>query len=310
MIRINRLKTGENMKRIITYALPIEYRGHKIIDFFIDKGYSRQNIKALKFTESGVFKDGVRLKMDYLVQGNEIVEVRIIESEASERIPAVKLPLNIVYEDQDVLVVNKPSDMPIHPSLNNYENTLGNAVAYYYKEQGEEFIFRCINRLDRDTTGLVLIAKNMISCSILSDEHKNNIIQKEYTAIVEGLFEEKTGRINMPIGRTDDSIITRTIDYENGDVAITNYTVVKSKNDLSLIRLNLETGRTHQIRVHMKAIGHPLIGDFLYNPHNKLMQRQALHVNKLSFRQPITNEYIELTADYPEDMATIIKNHL
>ena len=192
--------------------------------------------------------------------------------------------------------------MPIHPSLNNYDNTLGNAAAYYFMQQGKNFIFRCINRLDRDTTGLTILAKHMVSCSMLQSDMVERRISREYLAIVEGVFESTEGMIDAPIGRKEGSTIERIIDYEKGERAVTHYKVLQQKEKVAMLALKLETGRTHQIRVHMTSIGHPLAGDFLYNPQNKDLSRQALHAWKLSFAHPITKEILNMEAPLPEDM--------
>ena len=233
------------------------------------------------------------------------------ELESSKKIPPVDLPLSIIYEDEDILIVNKPANMPIHPSMNNYENTLGNAVAYYYMKKGEPFLYRCINRLDRDTTGLTILAKHYLSCGILYDEMESREIKRTYYAIVENrtVFDApyahrllQTGTIDLPLGRKPDSAIERMVDIKNGDKAITHYRVLATNDGLSLLELQLDTGRTHQIRVHMQAIGHPLIGDFLYNSKDTHMKRQALHAGKLFFRHPITKEMLSFTAPVPQDM--------
>ena len=294
------------MDRTIEYIMPEEYAGRKIYEFLRDKGYSRQNLTDLKFTESGLYLGDNRIKLDYRIIPGDVISVCIREKKSSENILPVNIPIEVVYEDEDILVVNKPADMPIHPSLNNHDNTLGNAVAYYYQSRGCDFVYRCINRLDRDTTGLVLIAKNMISAQFLSKQHLQGVIQKEYTAIVSGYIEEKEGTIDKPIGRVNDSTIKRRIDYENGERAVTHYSMITQNHDMSVVKLHLETGRTHQIRVHMASIGHPLIGDFLYNPDDTRMKRQALHVNQLSFIQPVTQRSMVLTAPIPKDMSDII----
>ena len=201
--------------------------------------------------------------------------------------------------------------MPIHPSMNNYENTLGNAVAYYFKEKKEPFIFRCINRLDRDTSGLTILAKHYLSCGIMYDEMEQRRIDRTYYAIVlqntvcDAPFScelASKGTIDLPLGRKPDSAIERMVDLKDGDKAITHYRILATSNGLCLLELHLDTGRTHQIRVHMQAIGHPLIGDFLYNPEDTHMTRQALHAGKLSFRHPITKEVLSFIAPMPEDM--------
>ena len=220
-----------------------------------------------------------------------------------------ELPLDIVYEDDDLIVINKPAGMPIHPSLNNYRNSLANALMYYYTKQNKPFIFRCTNRLDRDTSGLTVIAKHLVSSSILSQMAVRHEITREYLAIVRGPVTPSQGTINAPIGRAGTSLIERKIDPEHGENAVTHYRVITEKNGHSLVSLILETGRTHQIRVHMKYIGHPLIGDYLYNPDMEFISRQALHSHRLSFRHPITGKTMEFEAPLPEDMAVILMDH-
>jgi len=212
-----------------------------------------------------------------------------------------KVQLSILYEDEDILAVNKPAQMPVHPSLNHYDHTLANAVCGYYNDQEIPYTFRCVNRLDRDTTGLTLIAKHMLSSAILSTAAARREISREYIAIASGKTPE-SGTIDAPIGRVAGSTIERQIDFENGERAITHYRRLAYHDGLSLLSLHLETGRTHQIRVHLKSIGHPLIGDFLYNPTDTTIKRQALHSYRLTFSHPITGESFVLTAPLPDDM--------
>ena len=243
--------------------------------------------------------------LDGTLQAGDILTVRIQEETSSPNIPAVNLPIDIVYEDEDIIVINKAAGMPIHPSLNNYRNSLANALMWYYEQQNKPFIFRCTNRLDRDTSGLTVVAKHMVSSNILSSMTARHQIEREYLAIVRGHVTPFEGTINAPIGRTGSSLIERKIDFENGEHAITHYHTVFEKNGLSLVSLILETGRTHQIRVHMKHLGFPLIGDYLYNPDMELIDRQALHSHCLRFLHPITGRQMTFTADLPEDMARL-----
>lgn len=204
------------------------------------------------------------------------------------------------------MVLNKPAGMPIHPSQNNRENTLGNALAWYFASQNRPFVFRCINRLDKDTSGLTIVAKHIISAGMLSSmiaSKGENGIRREYLAIVHGTVTPPHGIINAPIARKEGSIIRRTVDWERGEHAVTHYQVLDSKNGYSLVSLLLETGRTHQIRVHMKHLGFPLVGDSLYHPETSQMSRQALHAHKLDFKHPITGACMHFTAPVPEDMA-------
>ncbi len=292
------------MERILEYCISKEDDGKLIKVFLQEQGFSRQNLVELKKIPESILLNGVWEYVTCRLTEGDVLRIHIVEGESSEKIPPVELPFPIVYEDEDIVAVNKPADMPIHPSLNNYENTLGNAAAYYFAKQGKSFIFRCINRLDRDTTGLTILAKHMISCSILQSDMVERKISREYLAIVEGVFENTEGTIDAPIGRKEGSTIERMIDFENGERAITHYRVLEQKENVAMLALKLETGRTHQIRVHMTSIEHPLIGDFLYNPQNKGMSRQALHAWKLSFNHPITNKTLKLEAPVPEDMKT------
>ena len=336
------------MTRIITYAIPSDKAPLPLTvkGFLRSKGYSVQNLKILKGTPDGITSDGKTLHMNASLSPGSSLTVRITEEVSSENVLPVELPLNIIYEDDDLLVVNKPAGMPIHPSQNNRDNTLANALAHYFKAQGQPFVFRCVNRLDRDTSGLTIIAKHYVSAGILGAAvaaKAKAVIQREYLAIVRGTVTPASGTITAPLGRKPGSIIERCVDYENGEPAVTHYRVSEEKNGYSLLSLILETGRTHQIRIHLKHIGHPLVGDYLYNPEvapSKAPQvapspdvssadasstdvssadalpatflaaeitRQALHSHFLSFTHPMTGEHMEFTAPLPEDMARLLR---
>ncbi len=294
------------MNRTLIYSITESEASQTIEQFLKSKDYSSQCIKELKKMPQSILIDGEWQYMKHLLQPGETLTVHVQEDASSEKIPPVVLPLDIIYEDEDILVVNKPADMPIHPSLNNYYNSLANALAWYFEKQGKPFIFRCINRLDRDTSGLTIIAKHMLSAGILSTMVAQRHIHREYLAIVQGEITPPQGTINAPIGRKGDSIIERMVDYEKGEHAITHYQRIKYINGHSLLSIHLETGRTHQIRVHMKHIGFPLIGDTLYNPNLQLIQRQALHSYRLQFTHPITGAPMEFTAPLPEDMHRVL----
>lgn len=284
------------MNRKLTYEMTAEQEGMKIGDFLRKTGYSRHVVIHLKKTENGILLNGQWAYVGQSLKEGDHLEIHILESESSEQIVPTELPLNIVYEDEDLLVINKSADLPIHPSVNNYDNTLANALMWYYQQRGETFVYRCINRLDRDTTGLLIVAKNMLSGGILSDMMKKREIHREYLAIAEGKVP-KEGTIDAPIARKEKSVIERCVNFEKGDRAVTHYRRLDYRNGYSLVKLKLETGRTHQIRVHMKYIGHPLTGDYLYNPDYRILDHQALHSWKLAFTHPITGAKMQFRAD-------------
>ena len=290
------------MNRTINYQIDKTAAGLRVEQFLKRKGYSSQNISSIKHMPESILVNGVHYYMRQELAEGDSLSVRISETKCSDKIPPVELPLDIVYEDEDIIVLNKPAGMPIHPSLNNYYNTMANALAWYYQEQDKPFIFRCCNRLDRDTSGLTVVAKHLVSAGILSSMTGRREVHREYLAIAAGHVTPEAGTISAPLGRKPGTIIERMVDWDNGETAITHYHVVKTTRHYSLVALKLETGRTHQIRIHMKHLGYPLIGDYLYNPDMRHIGRQALHSHKLSFCHPITGEMMSFTAPLPDDM--------
>ena len=294
------------MNRNIDYIIDEDSAGLRVEQFLRRKRYSGQNLSEIKRMPKSILVNGVHYYMRQELSTGDHLQVRICETQNSEKIPPTKLPLDIIYEDEDLLVLNKPAGMPIHPSLNNYTNSIANALAYYFQSQGKPFIFRCCNRLDRDTSGLTVVSKHLVSGSILSTMTKNREVHREYLAIVKGSVTPATGTICAPLARKEGTIIERTVDFEHGEEAITHYRLVKEANGHSLVSLKLETGRTHQIRIHMKHMGFPLIGDYLYNPDMEHISRQALHSHHMEFAHPITGEWMSFTAPLPADMANIM----
>ncbi|MBO5473555.1 MAG: RluA family pseudouridine synthase [Lachnospiraceae bacterium] len=297
------------MTRTFTYQ--IQSDAQTVQQFLSAQGFSRQTIISLKKQPDGIVLNGTPVYTNHPLSRYDTLTVTLKEPLSSEKILPVPIPLDIVYEDEDILVLNKPADMPVHPSLHNYNNTLANGVAFYYQSQNTPFIFRCINRLDRDTTGLTIIAKNQFSAGVLSERMSRREIRREYLAIVDGIDLPDRGVIDAPIARVNGSAIERQVDFVCGERAITHYQTEckRPENNLTLIRLWLETGRTHQIRVHMKYIGHPLAGDFLYHPnkeHQKI-SRQALHARKLIFHHPVTGKLLIFEAPIPQDMLSLLQ---
>lgn len=294
------------MDRKLIYTITQSHNGQTVEKYLKSQGYSSANITAIKKMPQNVLINGTWVHMNHQLTINDELTVNIHENISSEKIPPVKMDLDIIYEDEDIIVINKPAGLSIHPSLNHYEDSLANGLAYYFESQNKPFIFRCANRLDKNTSGLTVIAKHLVSANILSTQVKDRLLSREYYAIVKGSLPQKEGSIDAPIGRIDDSIITRQVDFSSGQPAITHYQVIEEKNGHSLLSIHLETGRTHQIRVHMKYIGYPLIGDYLYNPDFEYMTRQALHSHRLCFMHPITGQPLEFVAPLCDDMKRVL----
>ena len=288
------------MKRIFSYTITAQDSDQRIYDFLCHHGYSRHIRTWLKQHSGSVRLNDKEALFYFPLKTGDLLEITLEEEQPSENIIPVCLPLHIIYEDEDLMVIDKPADMPVHPSIGNYENTLANGIAWYFAEKGEDFVYRCINRLDRDTTGALILAKNPLSAAILSVQMKKRQILRTYLALVDGLLPD-SGTINAPIARMEGSVITREVNFETGESAITHYERLAAGKEYSLAELHLETGRTHQIRVHMKYIGHPLPGDYLYNPDYRRINRQPLHSYQLEFTHPITGKVMLFTAPLPID---------
>ena len=289
------------MDKILTYTITSQEAGMQVLEFLRSKGFSRHILTSMKPDKEALLVNGVRAGGRSILKEGDFFRVRVMETATTEGIVPASLPLNILYEDEDILVLNKPADMPVHPSIGNYTNTLANAAAFYFQERGEFCPFRCINRLDRDTSGALVLAKNALSAAILSAQMRNREIRRTYLAVVRGVTPP-SGTISAPFGRVSDSVIQRQVDPEYGETAVTHYERLAVRNDHSLLEIHLETGRTHQIRVHMGYIGHPLPADYLYCPVYDHFKRQPLHSYQLNFRHPLTGKDLCFTAPVPHDM--------
>lgn len=255
--------------------------------FLYSHGLSVTLVKKAKF--GGIILNGTTVTVRATVREGDRVEIYLNE-ERSEGIPPMDIPLRVLYEDDDILAVDKPTNMPTHPSKGNNLPTLANAVMGYY---GGDFVFRSVNRLDRDTSGVVIIAKNQISASNLSSSMKKGLWRKKYHAIVDGCPEPKSARIDAPIERIEEGNIKRTV-RPDGKRAVTDYRVIEEYDDCSLCEISLLTGRTHQIRVHMAHVGHPLRSDFLYGVESEA--DYFLRCVEISFPHPKTDEIIVIKA--------------
>ena len=289
------------MNRIFHYQITENEQGTTVLDFLRKKGFSRHILSSMKADKEALTRNGQRIGGREQLLAGDYFRVRLLETVDSDGIIPVSMPLSILYEDEDILVINKPADMPVHPSIGNYTNTLANGVAAYLDAKDEHSPFRCINRLDRDTSGTLILAKNAFSAAVLSTQMRNSQIRRTYLAVVEGITPPN-GTISAPISRVDDSVIERHVDFLHGEPAVTHYERLETKNEHSLLEIHLETGRTHQIRVHMGYIGHPLPADYLYHPEYDCFKRQPLHSLQLEFRHPVTDKSMCLLAPVPEDM--------
>lgn len=280
--------------RIVEFKIKNEDDNRQIRDFLRDFGVSSSLLTKLKQTENGITVNGNFARAIDILHTDDVLKITITDK-GHMPTPA-DIPINIIYEDDDIIVVNKPPFMPVHESRNHRGDTLSNAVANHIKE---DTAFRAVFRLDRDTSGLVLIAKNELSASKLAGK-----IKKDYYAIVNGILKDN-GTIDAPIKRLGESIIKRCV-ADDGERAVTHYEVVKTNEKYSLLKINLETGRTHQIRVHFSNFGYPLVGDSLYGGESEIVNRQLLHCKDIYFTHPITNEEMHLSSAFPDDFKGLI----
>ena len=248
--------------------------------------------------------------VDKKIKQGDIIKIDMNFEEESENIVPIEMDLNIIFEDNYLLIINKPAGIPVHPSIAHYKNSLSNGVKFYFNTIGLNKKIRPVNRLDKDTSGIVIFAKHEYIQELLIKQMKTSIFKKEYQAILTGHLTNKNGKIDASIARKDGSIIEREINFETGEKAITYYRVLNefyiNDTPLSLVNFLLETGRTHQIRLHSKYLGNPIIGDTLYGEKSNLINRQALHAYKISFIHPISKENIILEIDLPDDMKKIL----
>ncbi|MBR2216657.1 MAG: RluA family pseudouridine synthase [Selenomonadaceae bacterium] len=286
------------------YTVPASAPPQPLKDFLRRQvGVSTNLWKKIKHSEEFRLNDLWVNPALAMVKGGDIISYELPIKTADYLWPE-NLPLEVRYEDEFLLVVNKPPGQLVHPTRQEISGTLASAVLWHYKERGEVAAFHPVHRLDRNTSGLVLIAKAPQIHYQLSP-HGAKKFQREYLALVTGTPTPKSGVIDAPIGRDPRSIICRCITPE-GKPAITHYETLWTTGEFSLLKLRLETGRTHQIRVHLSHLGHPLLGDDLYGGERKLISRQALHAVKIAFTHPVTGQEIVVTAPLPPDMRGLI----
>ena len=292
----------------MTFRITEADSGKSVLEFLREKtGMSRAMLRHLKFTENGITANGLHVTVRYVLKEGDLLSIKSEDDMPSEKISPVDLPIGIVYEDSELVVPDKPPFMPTHPSHDHYDDTLANALAHRYLSDKTPFVFRPVNRLDRNTSGLVLVARNRISASKLFSVMKKGEIEKRYIAVLNGVPAKMEGEIRTYIGRTPESIIVRRVcDEGEGDLAITRYRVLRQNGRYSVVEAMPVTGRTHQLRVHFSYIGAPIMGDELYGEESELIGRHALHAASLSFLHPVHGARLNLEAPLHADMKALI----
>lgn len=288
------------MTRRLQYTIPHEYSSRRVLDFLKHLGFSHRLITKLKQTPDGILLNGEHIRTIDPMSEGDVLEINLpTDKKESISIP-VEMPLDIIYEDDDILVLNKPAMLAVHESHNHLGDTLSNAVAFHLKKEGKPSAFRAVGRLDKGTSGLMVCALNRYAASRLSGK-----IKKQYLAIATGVYEGE-GTIDAPIYRPDPILTVRTVD-ERGEKAITHWKALKNDGKNTLLRVKLETGRTHQIRVHFASLGTPLVGDTMYGTPDERICHQALHCCECRFVHPVKNEEMHFFCDMPDDMKSIIE---
>lgn len=270
---------------------------NKTINQIICENYDLSNRLYSKLIRSNrILIDDKKTDTRMIPKVEDVIKIDLNYYEDNSNIVSKRIDLNIVYEDEAMIIVNKPKGIAVHPSIRHYENSLASGIKYYFEKNGINKKIRPVNRLDLNTSGLIIFAKNEYVQEILIKQMQTNTFTKEYIAIALGIFEKKKGKIDAPITRKEGSIIERCVS-EEGKKAVTEYEVIRELDKYSIVKCKLLTGRTHQIRVHMSYIGHPLLGDSLYGEKSDLIDGQALHCYKLTFLHPISREKLEITSD-------------
>jgi len=290
------------------YTIDPECEGKTVKHVLKNKfGLSERLIKKLKYSGK-VFCNSEPVHVIASVKSGDVISVSINFDEENDNVIPEDIELDIIYEDECLIAVNKQADIVVHPTCSHPSGTVANGLMYYLNRQGINKKIRPVSRLDRDTTGVIIFAKNEYVQEHLARQMKNKTFHKEYIGVVHGIVENTKGTISLPIERKPGSIMLRHVS-ETGSVAITHYEVINYLKDATFLKFCLETGRTHQIRVHCQAIGHPLFGDTLYSDFNdtSLIKRQALHSYKVSFLHPVTKNSIELSAPIPSDITHLLE---
>lgn len=298
----------EKQIRRVSLTVPPERAGQKV-DTLLRKelGLSGTVIRRIKWLNDGILLNGERVFTSQRVEPGQVLTVRLSDPERRSGVVPAPGPLDIVYEDGDMLVLNKAPGMLVHPGAGHFDDTIGNFLIDYYDRTGVEADFHPVHRLDKGTSGLMVVAKHPHAQEVLKNQLHTSEFRRIYLAVCLGGPAEERGTVDAPIGMAEGSIVARAV-RPDGLPARTHYRVLERRGDRALVRLELESGRTHQIRVHMAYLGCPLAGDFLYGTEDKdLIPRPALHSSELTVRQPVTGETLTFTCPLPADMARLMK---
>lgn len=288
----------------LTYSIKTEEDGMTMKTYLRQRQKISKKLLVRMKQERSIFLNGTFTYLDHPLQVGDVITM-VMPEEESENIIPENFPFDLVYEDQDIMIINKPSNLCVHPTLLHPNHTLANAVVYYWLQQGFSRKFRPVNRLDKNTSGLLIVAKNQFAHQQLSIIQNKHEINRTYEAFVHGIIYQDKGTIEAPIARKAISLVEREV-REDGQKALTQFEVLERFADVTYVRLKLETGRTHQIRVHMSHIGHPLLGDDLYGGSIELIPRQALHARYLAFPHPRSQHLLSFVADLPADLQSLM----
>lgn len=293
--------------RRLELTVPPDCRGVKVDTILRTKLHlSGTVIRRIKWLEDGILVDGIRVNTRFVPEPGHILSVRLSDPERRSGITPHPGALDILYEDSDIIVLNKASGVCVHPGPGHFDDTLGNFLLDYYDSRGEEADFHPVHRLDRGTSGLVVCAKHPHAQERLKLQMHTPQFRRVYLAVCQGELRPAAGRIDAPLAPNPDSLVAQRVDA-GGKVARTRYETVRTVNGMTLLRLELETGRTHQIRVHMAYVGHPLVGDFLYGKEEPgIIARPALHSYQLEFIHPVTERPLSFTCPMPADMERLL----
>ena len=280
----------------------VEKSGDSLGEFLSKHQVSRRLFRKL-YKEKNIYVNGEFRRKDEILEKGDLVSIVIVDEE-DDTIPE-PIPLNIIYEDMDLLVLDKQPYMVVHPTKGHQTNTIANGISYYFKSKGINRRIRFVNRLDMNTSGILIVAKSSFAHQQMALQFENNQVEKRYMAVVAGVVEKDEDIINLPLGREEERSIIKTVTKDGKD-AITKYRVLERFKDASLLDVQIFTGRSHQIRVHLNHIGHPIIGDTLYYKSSEYIERQALHSYYLKAKLPRSREEIEFKASLPQDMERLI----